>query len=91
MYERIVTLIVGSLVFYLLRFKILKKPLSTMRSGIVAALIVLGGIHIHYAFLPYATFQGGVTYVSLGLIAFLMLQYGDRRTGASQENEKVEK
>ncbi len=91
MFERIVILILGSVLFYLLRFKILKKPLSPMRSILVATVIMVAGIQFHYAYLPYKTFQGGITYTSLGFIAFLFLQYGFRRNTSSKTPSDGEK
>jgi hypothetical protein len=91
MFARIVILILGSVLFYLIRFKIMKKPLSPMRSILVAVIIMVAGIQFHYAFLPYETFQGGITYTSLGFIAFLMLQYGFRRTTSPKTQRDEEK
>jgi membrane protein CcdC involved in cytochrome C biogenesis len=85
MFTRIVILLLGSVFFYVLRFKILKKPLSPMRSILIAAVIMITGIQFHYVYLPYETFQGGITYTSLGFIAFLSLQYGFRRTTTSSK------
>ncbi len=90
MFERIIILILGSAILYLLRFKLLKKPLSPVRSILVAAVVMVAGIQFHYAFLPYETFRGGVTYTSLAFIAFLMLPYGYRKTAPSKK-ESVEK
>ena len=86
MFERIIIIILGSTIFYILRFKILKKALSPLRSGIIGAAIIIAGIQLHYNFLPYESFQGGITYTSLGFFAFLIFQYGFRRAGASSKS-----
>ena len=88
MFERIIIIILGSVILYLLRFKLLKKPLSPMRSILVATIIMVAGIQFHYAYLPYETFQGGVTYTSLGFIAFLMFQYGYRKAAHSKKESE---
>lgn len=90
MFERIISILLGSAILYLVRFKLLRKPLSPIRSILVATVIMVAGIQFHYAYLPYETFQGGVTYTSLGFIAFLMFQYGYRKTAPS-EKESAEK
>ncbi len=88
MFERIIIIIIGSVIIYLLRFKLLRKPLSPMRSILVATIIMVAGIQFHYAYLPYETFRGGVTYTSLGFIAFLLLQYGYRKTAPSKKESE---
>ena len=80
MVERLVLIALGAVFFYLVRFKIIRKPYSPLKSGIVAVLIMVAGIQFHYHYLPYETFQGGITYTSLGFIAFLIFQYGYRRS-----------
>ena len=90
MFERIISILLGSAILYLVRFKLLRKPLSPIRSILAATVIMVAGIQFHYAYLPYETFQGGVTYTSLGFIAFLMFQYGYRKTAPS-EKESAEK
>ncbi len=85
MFERIVIILLGSAVLYLLRFKLLKKPLSPLLSILVATFIMVAGIQFHFAFLPYETFRGGVAYTSLGFIAFLMFQYGYRKAAPSKK------
>ena len=79
MIERIVVLLLGCVFFYALRFYVIQRPLSGMHSTLVAAVVMCAGIQFHYTYLPHDTFQGGVTYVSLGFIAFLVLQLGSRR------------
>ena len=80
MLERLIIIAIGSVFFYLVRFKIIRKPYSPLKSGIVATLIMVAGIQFHYHFLPYETFKGGITYTSLAFIAFLIFQYGYRRS-----------
>jgi len=88
MLERIIIIFLGSAILYLLRFKLLKKPLSPMRSILIATIIMVAGIQFHYAYLPYETFRGGVTYTSLGFIAFLMFQYGYRKAAHSKKESE---
>lgn len=88
MFERIISILLGSAILYLVRFKLLRKPLSPIRSILVATIIMVAGIQFHYAYLPYETFQGGVTYTSLGFIAFLMFQYGYRKTAPSKKESE---
>ena len=45
MLERIIIIFLGSAILYLLRFKLLKKPLSPMRSILVATIIMVAGSH----------------------------------------------
>lgn len=59
MLERLVIIAIGTVFFYLVRFKIIRKPYSPLKSGIVATLIMVAGIQYHYHYLPYETFQGG--------------------------------
>ena len=58
MFERIISILLGSAILYLVRFKLLRKPLSPIRSILVATVIMVAGIQFHYAYLPYETFQG---------------------------------
>ncbi len=88
MLERIVIIALGTVFFYLVRFKIVRKPYSPLKSGIVAALIMVAGIQFHYHYLPYETFRGGITYTSLGFIAFLIFQYGYRKSKSSGRQER---
>lgn len=84
--ERLVIITLGAVFFYLVRFKIIRKPYSPLKSGIVATLIMVAGIQFHYHYLPYETFKGGITYVSLGFLAFLIFQYGYRQSKSSSHS-----
>ena len=79
MVERLVIIALGAVFFHIFRFKIIRKPYSPLKSGIAATLIMVAGIQFHYHYLPYETFRGGITYVSLGFLAFLIFQHGYRR------------
>ena len=87
MLERIVIIALGTVFFYLVRFKLIRKPYSPLKSGIIATLIMVAGIQFHYHYLPYETFKGGITYTSLGFIAFLIFQYGYRQSRSSSRSE----
>ena len=90
MFDRIAIIVLGTLMIWLLRFKILKRGLSPLKSAVYASLIIIAGIQYHYHFLPYETFRGGVAYTSTGFLAFLILQYGYRKKestrGASEKD-----
>ncbi len=74
---------------WLLRFKILKRGLSPLKSAVYASLIIIAGIQYHYHFLPYETFRGGVAYTSTGFLAFLILSMvpeEGKHQGASEKD-----
>lgn len=79
MFQRFAIIITGAIMIYLLRFKILKRGLSPVKSALYGSIIIIAGIQYHYFYLPYETFGGGIAYTTTGVLAFLMLQYGYKR------------
>ncbi|MDD2452790.1 MAG: hypothetical protein PHI81_01175 [Synergistaceae bacterium] len=83
MINHVIFIVLGTIFVYILRFKILRKPLSPLKSAIYGAVIIIACIQFHYHYLPYETFRGGVAYTSTGFISFLILQYGYRKPGGN--------